>query len=128
MAGLSVLYVAMSVRVLSIFYGSVLLIYKDRREEFMVKLRATLRRGFNDFKALDNIERASFVLDCELWAENFYSMLALLKEYICGRFNYTENHALPNLSLSPQLGIRGMALWLGGREEVSLVSSVTQRE
>ena len=33
-----------------------------------------------------------------------------------------------NLSLSPWLGIRGMALWLVGREEVSLVSSVTQGE
>ena len=39
-----------------------------------------------------------------------------------------ENHALPSLSLSPRLGIRGMALWLVGREEVSLVSSVTQGE
>ena len=28
-----------------------------------------------------------------------------------------ENHALPSLSLSPRLGIRGMALRLGGREE-----------
>ena len=37
-----------------------------------------------------------------------------------------ENHALPSLSLSPWLGIRRMALWLGSREEVSLVSSVTQ--
>ena len=36
-----------------------------------------------------------------------------------------ENHALPSLSLSPRLGIRGMALWLGGREEVR---SVTQGE
>ena len=27
-----------------------------------------------------------------------------------------ENHALPSLSLSPRLGIRGMALWLVGRE------------
>ena len=32
--------------------------------------------------ALDNIERASFVLGCELWTENFDSMLALVKEYI----------------------------------------------
>ena len=39
-----------------------------------------------------------------------------------------ENHALLSLSLSPRLGIRGMALWLVGREEVSLVSSVTQGE
>ena len=42
-----------------------------------------------------------------------------------GRSNYMENHALPSLSLSPQLGIRGMALWLVGREEVGLISSVT---
>ena len=34
-----------------------------------------------------------------------------------------ENHVLPSLSLSPQLGIQGMALWLVGREEVRLVSS-----
>jgi len=32
-----------------------------------------------------------------------------------------ENHALPNLILSPRLGIRRMALWLGGREEVNMV-------
>ena len=31
-------------------------------------------------------------------------------------------------SLSPWLRIRGMALWMGGREVVSLVSSVTQGE
>ena len=37
--------------------------------------------AFKDFEALDNIERASFVLSCELWMENFDSMLALGKEY-----------------------------------------------
>ena len=37
-----------------------------------------------------------------------------------------ENHSLPSISLNPRLGIRVMALWLGGREEVSLVSLVTQ--
>ena len=56
--------------------------YKDSREEFLVKLRATLGEAFKDFKVLDNIERASFVLGCELWMENFNSMLALVKEYI----------------------------------------------
>ena len=35
-----------------------------------------------------------------------------------GRLNYMENHALLSLSLSPQLGIRGMTLWFGGREDV----------
>ena len=63
---------AMSVRVLSMFYGSVLLT-KDSGEQFMVKLRATLGEAFKDFEALDNSERASFVLHvgCELRMENF---------------------------------------------------------
>ena len=56
--------------------------YKDRREEFVIKLRSTLGEAFKDFEALNNIERASFVLGCELWTENFDSMLALVKEYI----------------------------------------------
>ena len=34
------------------------------RDELMVKLRATLGEAFKDFEALDNIERASFVLGC----------------------------------------------------------------
>ena len=56
--------------------------YKDSREEFMIKLRSTLGEAFKDFEALDNIERASFVLGSELWTENFDSMLSLVKEYI----------------------------------------------
>ena len=56
--------------------------YKDSREEFLAKLRATLGEAFKDFEELDNIERVSFVLGCELWMENFDSMLALVKEYI----------------------------------------------
>ena len=75
MAGLSVFYVVVSVRVLFMLYGSVLL----TREEFMVKLRSTLGEAFKDFEVLHYIEKASFVLGCE---ENFDSMLALVKEYI----------------------------------------------
>ena len=57
-------------------YGSFL----DSKEEFMGKLRAIyIRRDFKDFEALDNIERASFVLGCEIWTENFDS---LVKEYM----------------------------------------------
>ena len=56
--------------------------YKDSREEFMIKLRSTLGEAFKDFEALENIERASLVLGCELWTENFDAMLALVKEYI----------------------------------------------
>ena len=32
----------------------------------MIKLRSTLGEAFKDFEALDNIERASFVLGCQL--------------------------------------------------------------
>ena len=56
--------------------------YKDSKEEFMINLRSTLGEAFKDFEALDNIERASFVLGCEFWMENFDAMLALVKEYI----------------------------------------------
>ena len=39
--------------------------------------------------------------------------------YMCThKVRKAEDHALPSLSLSPGLG---MVLWLGGREEVSLV-------
>ena len=48
----------------------------------MVKLRVILGEALKDFEALDNIEKASFVLGCELWTENFDALLALVKEYI----------------------------------------------
>ena len=57
-------------------------VYKDKREGFMVKLRAVLGEAFKDFEALDNIDKASFVLGYELWTENFDVLLALVKEYI----------------------------------------------
>ena len=53
--------------------------YKDSREEFLAKLRATLGEAFKDFETFDNIERASFMLGCDLWTENFDSMLALVR-------------------------------------------------
>ena len=70
------------------------------------------------------------MLGCELWTENFDSMLASVKEYIIDLWEVrkVKLHGEP-CSTQPQsqfwLGIRGMALWLGTREEVSLVSSVT---
>ena len=33
----------------------------------MVKMRATLGEAFKNVKTLDNIERASFRLGCEVW-------------------------------------------------------------
>ena len=80
MAGLSVLCGYECESVVHVLWES--LAYKDKREGFMVKLRAILGEAFNDFEALDNIEKASFVLGCELWTENFGALLALVKEYI----------------------------------------------
>ena len=80
MAGLSVFCVVMSASVVHVLWECPA--YKDSREEFMIKLRPTLGEAFKDFEALDNIERASFVLGCEFWTEDFDSMLALVKEYI----------------------------------------------
>ena len=51
--------------------------YKDKssREGLMIKFRAILGEAFKDFEALDSIEKASFVLGCELWTENFSALL-----------------------------------------------------
>ena len=75
MAGPSVFYVVMSVSVVHVLWECSA--YKDSREEFLIKLRSTLEEAFKE-----NIERASFVLGCELWMENLDSMLVILKEYI----------------------------------------------
>ena len=48
----------------------------------MVKLTAILGEAFKDFEELYNIEKASFVLGCKLWTENFDALLALVKECI----------------------------------------------
>ena len=48
-------------------------------QEFVIKLKLNIRRGF---EALDNTEKASFVLGCELWMEIFNFLFALVKEYI----------------------------------------------
>ena len=50
-------------------------------EGFMDKLGAILGETFKDFKAMDNIEKVSFVLGCELWTEDFDALLALVEEY-----------------------------------------------
>ena len=76
------------------------------------------------------------MLGCELWTENFDSMLALVKEYIINLWEvrkvklYGEPCSTQPQSQSsagdPRDGT--MVQPLGGREEVSLVSSVTQGE
>ena len=94
----------------------------------MVKLRAILGEAFKDFEALDNIGKVYFALGCELWTENFDALLALVKEYIINLWEARKVKLYGEQRQSQsRLGIRGMALLLGGREMVSL-SSVTQGE
>ena len=118
MEGLSVFCVEMNVSVVHVLFECPA--YKDKREGFMAKLRTILGEAFKDFEALDNIHKASFVLGCELWTENFNAQLALVKEYIMDLWEVRkvklENHALPSFSLSPRLEIRGMALWWGAEK------------
>lgn len=40
----------------------------------MVKPRVILADALNDSEALDKVEKASFVVDCELWTEEFNTM------------------------------------------------------
>ena len=74
------------------------------------------------------------MLGYELWTENFHSMLASVKEYIIDLWEvwkvklYGEPCSTQSQSQSSAGDLRDMALWLVGREEVSLVSSVTQGE
>ena len=66
-------------RVLSMFCGSARIRGKGI---WLILGPYILGEAFEDFEALDNIEKASFVLGCELWTENFDALLALVKEYI----------------------------------------------
>ena len=104
--------------------------YKDSREEF----RPTLGEAFKDFEALDNIERASFVLGCELCTENFNAMLALVKEYIINfwevrkvKFYYGEPCSTQPQSQSSAGDLKDGTV-VGGQRRGNLVSSVTQGE
>ena len=115
-------------RVLSMFYGSVLFT-RIRGKGLWLSLGPYQERLLKT-EALDNIEKASFVLGCELWTENVDALLALVKEYIVDLWEVRKVKLYPG-SL-PVLGWGSEGWHCGGgqegREMVSLVSSVTQGE
>ena len=56
-------------------------VYKDSRDAFMAKLQNLLGEGWNDFNCLSDFDKTSFVLGCELWEENFETLLGVVKDY-----------------------------------------------
>ena len=46
-------------------------------------------------EALDNIEKASFMLGCKIWIENFDALLAVVKEYLRPIADYLRKGTLP---------------------------------
>ena len=80
----------------------------------MVKMRATLGEAFKNVKTLDNIERASFRLGCEVWMKNFDCMFASVKEYIMDLWEVRkvviQRTMLYPASVSVLGWIQGMAL------------------
>ena len=41
-----------------------------------------LEDDYEDFESLENVEKLSYVLGCELWESKFDGLLGLVKEYI----------------------------------------------
>ena len=54
------------------------------RASFLLKLEELLGDRYADFEALNSVEKTSYVLGSGLWAQNFKSLLRLVKE-TCGR-------------------------------------------
>ena len=46
-------------------------VYNILRNDFLCKLQELLGDGFEHFESLDSFEKASFVLDSELWEDDF---------------------------------------------------------
>ena len=69
-----------------------------------------------DVELLNSIEKTSYALGSELWENNFKSLLSLVKEYtVAMRVGGKKKKWLINFSLSPQLGVCRVLLWLRGK-------------
>ena len=56
--------------------------YSNSRSTFLQKLKTILGDSYENFRVLDSLGKASFILGNELWEEHFDTRLALVKEYI----------------------------------------------
>ena len=65
--------------------------YSSIRISFMEKLSQLLGSKYSHFLSLNSIEKTSFVLGSELWEENFYSLLTLVKRYIVDIWEFRKN-------------------------------------
>ena len=58
-------------------------VYDTIRSTFMGKLKNLLGGSFEEFSALDNVEKTGFVLGCENWnRSNFKALLSLVKNFV----------------------------------------------
>ena len=65
--------------------------YSSIRISFMEKLSQLPGSKYSHFLSLNSIEKTSFVLGSELWEENFYSLLTLVKRYIVDIWEFRKN-------------------------------------
>ena len=75
----------------------------------MEKLSQLLGSKYSHFLSLNSIEKTSFVLGSELWEENFYSLLTLVKRYIVDIWEFRKNESdlYSSLSVSWESGESG---------------------
>ena len=65
--------------------------YATIRISFMEKLSRLLGSKFSQFLSLNSVEKTSFVLGSELWEEDFFSLLDLVKRYILDVWELRKN-------------------------------------
>ena len=74
----------------------------------MVKIEELLGNKYVDYELLNNVEKTSYILESELWEQNFKSYF---KEFIVNMWQVRKQncmamtHALINFSLNPHLGV-----------------------
>ena len=80
----------------------------------MEELSNLLGSQFSQFLCLDSVEKTSFILDSELWEENFSALLSLVKRYIIDVWEVWKNKLYGNDSCPIKLQSQHSAENLAG--------------
>ena len=95
--------------------------YGSTRASFMKKLQELLKDDYEDFESLENVEKSSYVLGCELWESRFDGLLGLVKEYIVVVWELRTHELYDSDSES---GLLSLCLGRGVVSSVRMVSLV----
>ena len=87
------------------------LAYSSSRASFLLKLEELLGYRYADFEALNSVEKTSYVLESELWEQNFKS---LLKEFIVNVWEVRKQKLYGDDSCPNQLQSQSSPGSLGG--------------